>query len=112
MRKLLVVLFCISQFGCATATSFYGNAKIEGGPAGCQKICEGWGMTLAGMVALGDYTDGCICQAKESKLSVRDVGESLLQSGAGGAGGIEGAEREEERDWKWWLQGWPIPVGG
>jgi len=108
MRKLFVVLFCISQFGCATPTSFEGQAKIEGGPVGCKKICADWGMTLAGMVALGDYTDGCICQTKESKLSVKDVGKNLLQSGAGGAGGVGAAEESMALEWYDTL--WAAPV--
>jgi len=48
--------------GCAT--SFSGSAKVPNGPAGCQQQCGAWGMELAGMVAMGEYSDGCICQVR------------------------------------------------
>ena len=41
------------------------------------------------MVALGEYTDGCICKKKGEKLSMQDVGETIILSSAGvGAGAI------------------------
>jgi hypothetical protein len=46
--------------GCAT--TFYGAPKVPNGPAGCKAKCSSWGMELSGMVAMGDYSDGCICQ--------------------------------------------------
>jgi hypothetical protein len=48
--------------GCTT--TFYGSPKVTNGVAGCRSTCDGWGMDLAGMVKMGDYSDGCICQVK------------------------------------------------
>src|SRR5690349_9285611 len=60
MRALLAaVLLCAS---CGGPTQFRGDAKVKGGPAACRQICAGWNMELVGMVAMGDYSTGCICQ--------------------------------------------------
>lgn len=49
--------------GCAP-THFYGSAKVEKGPRGCSDQCQAWGMELVGMVKMGEYSDGCICQVR------------------------------------------------
>ena len=74
--------------GCATDTKFKGDAKIDDGPKGCEKICSGWDMELVGMVALGEYTDGCICKKKDASLSLSDVSQVLMSS-AVSPGGTE-----------------------
>jgi hypothetical protein len=56
----VMVLFAIAS--CATTTSFYGEPKVKNGAAGCKTICSGYGMELTGMIALGEYSDGCICE--------------------------------------------------
>jgi hypothetical protein len=79
--------------GCAT--SFTGNAHVSGGAPGCEAKCKAWGLELAGMVAMGEYSDACIC---------RRVGEktALLETGAAAAGNaaavvMEMRRAEEER---------------
>jgi len=57
---LVVLLLLLS--GCHTV--FYGAAKVSKGPRGCTEQCDTWGMDLAGMVAMGEYSDGCICQVR------------------------------------------------
>jgi hypothetical protein len=58
----------LSLFGAAVsmgcATSFTGSAHVPGGPAGCREVCGAYGMDLAGMVAMGEYSDGCICKVR------------------------------------------------
>ena len=81
--------------GCAT--SFSGSTKVDG-PDECRKICGKWGMELAGMVAMGDYTDGCICKVKGETLSLRDAGRGLLMSSAATAGGVSAVKRQMEKD--------------
>jgi hypothetical protein len=80
--------FCVVAFlaagasvGCATA--FKGNSHVPGGAAGCSKICSGYGMDLAGMVAMGEYSDGCICKVRGQAAS--SSGTELAVSGAGPA---------------------------
>jgi hypothetical protein len=86
-RLVIVALLAAVVSGCAT--SFSGNAKVDG-PAECRKVCGKWGMDLVGMVAMGEYTDGCICKVKGEQLSVNDMGKSALLSSAGAAGGAVG----------------------
>jgi hypothetical protein len=94
MKKLvLMVSMALLVGGCAT--SFSGSAKVEG-PAECRKICGKWGMELAGMVAMGEYTDGCICRVKGEHLTVNEIGKSVLLSSADPAGGAVGVVRQTQ----------------
>jgi hypothetical protein len=88
MEKILCFLLIALLAGCVTTTNFMGKAKIEGGVSECEAKCKKWGMELVGMVALGEYTDGCICKKKEPQLSMQDVGESVILSSAGSGGGV------------------------
>jgi hypothetical protein len=49
---------------CACTTTFYGAPRVNGGPRGCWEWCQSQGMDLAGMVKMGEYSDGCICQVR------------------------------------------------
>jgi hypothetical protein len=64
MIKILVTSLVLLSAGCVRPTTFTGEAKVVGGPAGCQAKCASWGMELAGMVVMGEYSDGCICQIR------------------------------------------------
>ena len=59
MRHALVVPV-FAMLSCAT--TFTGAAKVPNGVEGCKARCGSYGMELIGMVALGDYSDGCICE--------------------------------------------------
>ena len=99
MRRISWCLFLLLLAGCATPlTTFTGGAKIKGGPSGCEAKCNEWAMELVGMVALGEYTDGCICKKKGSQLSMQDVGETLSLSLAGSSGGVVAAVENERKD--------------
>jgi len=71
---VILVLAALSSGGCATA--FYGNPVVPNGPAGCRAVCAQWDMELAGMVQMGEYSNGCICQVK---------GKTVTSSAAGAA---------------------------
>jgi hypothetical protein len=58
--RVALVLSLLASLSCTT--TFYGAAKVPNGAAGCKAICTSYGMELTGMVALGDYSDGCICE--------------------------------------------------
>ncbi len=62
MRRTAIFALAWALAGCTT--SFYGAAKVPNGPTGCKAVCAGWEMELAGMVKMGEYSDGCICQVK------------------------------------------------
>jgi len=58
-RTLLATL-AVAASGCAT--TFFGAPEIQGGRAQCERVCAAWKMELAGMVQMGEYSNGCICQ--------------------------------------------------
>jgi hypothetical protein len=65
MARLIAAVSFVALSGCVTSsTVFAGAAKVPKGPEGCRERCESWGMQLAGMVQLGEYSDGCICEVK------------------------------------------------
>lgn len=73
--------------GCAT--KFTGDTSVDG-PAECRKKCDKYGMELAGMVAMGSYTDGCLCSVKGVRMSTSDIGHAVLLGAIGPAGGSAG----------------------
>ena len=95
--KKMIAAACLALLTAGCATSFSGSAKVDG-PVECRKICRGWGMDLAGMVAMGGYTNGCICRAKGEQLSLDETGRSVLLSSAGAAGGSVGVLLQMQDD--------------
>jgi hypothetical protein len=90
---LLALLFLTAQvLGCATA--FTGDAKVESGVSGCRKKCEGWGMELSGMVAMGEYSDGCICRVPGQTASLEPAG-ALVGGVAGVAMQMQRAQQQQ-----------------
>ena len=51
------------------------------------------------MVSLGEYTDGCICKKKDEKLSMQEVGDSLIMSSA--IAGIDAAYSSQKNSGAW-----------
>jgi hypothetical protein len=99
MKRILWFLIFLVLTGCAAPlTTFTGDPKIKEGPSGCEAKCNAWGMELVGMVALGEYTEGCICKKKGSELSMQDIGETLSLSLGGLGGGAVAAVESERRD--------------
>lgn len=97
MKRVLLFPLCVFFLMAGCTTVFYGSPKIQGGRMQCEEICENWDMTLAGMVALGEYTDGCICQVKDASLSVNDVGQTVINSSSIGGGGADGVFMQMQR---------------
>ncbi|HVI96134.1 MAG TPA: hypothetical protein VM753_19115 [Anaeromyxobacter sp.] len=62
--RWIAVAALVAAEGCATSTTFTGRPKVQNGVAGCQSACTAWGMELAGMVKIGEYSDGCICEVR------------------------------------------------
>lgn len=88
--KKVVVLAVVALLLSGCATSFTGSAMIKNGAAGCESKCSQLGLDFVGMVILGEYTDGCICKKKGEKLSMKDVGQSVVLSSAGAGAGAAG----------------------
>ena len=70
--KIFCLLSVLILTGCAT--SFSGSAHVT--PQECQAKCESWGMTLDGMVAMGEYSDACVCgkNGRTTKVAPVDAG--------------------------------------
>jgi hypothetical protein len=85
-KKILFCSLLLTTLSTGCATSFKGDAKVNGGPRGCQNICSRWGMRMTGMVALGEYTDGCICSVPGTQASQTEILKSVATTGAGAAG--------------------------
>ena len=85
---------------CGMPTSFKGEAKVPGGRVGCEEKCRLLGMELAGMVVMGEYSDGCIC-AVPNRPSTAEA-RALLMVGASGvvapAAGVRMQMDDEEDD--------------
>ena len=62
--KVVVTIAALAFLAAGCATSFTGEAHVEGGPTGCRAKCKAWGMDLSGMVAVGEYSDACICKVR------------------------------------------------
>ncbi len=71
-RKHGVVVAAFALAGCAT--TFSGEAKVPQGRTGCEQVCAGWRMNLVGMVQMGEYSTGCICQVKDAPVSTLAAG--------------------------------------
>jgi hypothetical protein len=84
MRTNAMLVAVVALTGCAT--QFTGAPKVQNGPAGCQASCDQWGMQLVGMVKMGEYSDGCICQrGTDATASAPSDGASATSSDASGA---------------------------
>jgi hypothetical protein len=81
------IVATLALAGCQTV--FTGAPKVTDGPKGCRAACDAWGMDLAGMVKMGEYSDGCICQVRPgTPAPATPPGKpSADASGAPGPGG-------------------------
>jgi len=80
MRMILGMAAAVTLAGCTTV--FTGAAKVTNGPAGCRASCDAWGMDLAGMVKMGEYSDGCICQVRPAAPAAPAPGPASVPSAA------------------------------
>jgi len=88
------LLVPVALLGCAT--SFTGSARVPGGAAGCRDVCHSYGMELAGMVAMGEYSDGCICKVT-TQASSNESTELAVAGAAPAAVGVVMAMRQREQ---------------
>ena len=92
-RAVLLSTIFLAMAGCAT--TFYGSAKVPDGLAGCKAKCSAWGMELSGMVAMGEYSDGCICQIPSTQQKA--ASGAVSAAGAAMAGVWIHMQAEQER---------------
>ena len=92
LRFFPLVLLSILLAGC-TATQFHGSPHINGGASGCESKCADQGLEMAGMVFLGEYTDGCICAKPGYHVEALDSAAPAV----GGAVGVILQQRREQQ---------------
>ena len=98
----LVIVFVLSALvaglvatGCAT--HFIGPAKIVNGRYGCHDLCRRWRMDMVGMVAMGHYSTGCICQVRGRRISEAVKSGAATFAGAACAGVAMQTRRHQEQ---------------
>ena len=75
IRTLMILVLAAALCGCATA--FTGSAHVDDGPSGCMKKCKGWGLEFTGMVAMGEYSDACICSRPGKPVAPKAVAGAM-----------------------------------
>ena len=93
MKRFSLVLMMLTLTGCAT--TFSGEAHLE--KADCVQKCKSWGMTLAGMVAMGEYSDACVCKASPGGSAALDQELDLHFAAASTASGATGVILQARR---------------
>src|SRR5437868_11558230 len=94
--RLAVIASAFAVLSCAT--TFSGASKVPNGAAGCRAICSSYKMELTGMVALGEYSDGCICEVPGKHASaaaaVAAVAEVVLAQERARRGNLKRSVRD------------------
>lgn len=86
MKIITIVFLLLFLIGCAT--TFTGEAHLT--PQQCISKCKSWDMDLDSMVAMGEYSDACVCKVRSESLR-------SSASTAGGAIGVIMQMREQEQ---------------
>ncbi|HEY8042307.1 MAG TPA: hypothetical protein VIF15_21035 [Polyangiaceae bacterium] len=88
----LVAPVLLALSGCTT--QFSGEAHVVGGPAGCERKCAAWNEEFVGMVAMGEYSDACICHVPGAKpVTPADAATPA----AGAAGTIMQTDQQQQQ---------------
>ncbi len=94
MKKILAALLGIGIAGCAT--SFTGSPHVENGRQGCESKCKSQGMEVAGMVYMGEYTDGCVCIVPGQSAARRRLLMAAVDGAAAGSAGVVLQMRQQQ----------------
>jgi hypothetical protein len=89
--RALVLVAALSASGCAT--TFTGDAKVPGGSRGCASMCAAQGLDFAGMVMMGEYSDGCICTTRGGTVSSAHA----ASAGTAAAAGVNMQMRQQQQ---------------
>lgn len=97
MNLKTIPILLLSILLCSCTTKFFGNAHID--RVDCQKKCESWNMDLSGMVAMGEYSSGCVCRERSKNSSkVESLENSLGAVSAAGVAVVTLMEEEESAE--------------
>ncbi len=102
LRSLLATGVVIASFalgGCNRPTKFTGEAKVPGRQQGCETVCQRLGMELAGMVVMGEFSNGCICAVAPRADNRAGSDDKLVLVGASGAvAAVAGVQSRQSSD--------------
>jgi hypothetical protein len=91
MKRFVIALVSATMaLGCATA--FTGEAHVEGGPKGCAAKCSAWGQEFVGMIAMGEYSDACVCRVPGKQVAIAEIAGAV----GGGAAGVVMQTRRQQ----------------
>jgi hypothetical protein len=93
--SVIVMIGLIGLLAAGCSTVFTGAPYVKGGPSGCRAKCKAWGMDLTGMVAVGEYSDACICQLPSTAKGT--AGDETAAVGAAAAGVAMQAQRAAQQ---------------
>lgn len=97
-RLICAVLTAGTLAACVQPTTFHGSAKVPTGAAGCRAMCSAQGMELAGMVFMGEYSDGCICSLPGQSPAVVMSGAAAQAAAVGVRMQMTRAEERRRQD--------------
>ena len=89
--KTLSMVCAIVATASGCATSFTGSAHVEGGRAGCERKCAGDGLTMQGLVYMGEYSSACVCAVPGSAAT-----GAAASAGGGAVGVVMQMRRQQE----------------
>ncbi|WP_428266024.1 hypothetical protein [Haliangium sp.] len=89
IRICILVAAATVFAGCQFQTSFAGAPHVPNGAAGCRTMCIAQGMQLAGMVFMGEYSDGCVCV-----LPGQNAAEVVSRAGAAAGSAAAGVRMQ------------------
>lgn len=100
MLKQIFGVLTMGFLAAGCATNFTGNARVADGRAGCEAKCTAAGMKLAGMVFMGEYTDGCVCVVPTQSAMTESQVVAAAEAGAaaGGTGVVLQRQRQDQQN--------------
>lgn len=93
----LLSLVVVASAACTSQTRFDGQPTVASGRLGCEKKCAALKMELVGMVLMGEYSDGCICQVPGKTVAAGAAAVGAGQAAARVAVDTELATRPPKR---------------
>src|SRR5215211_4459335 len=92
--NIVTLVLALAASGCYTV--FLGEAKVPGGRQTCEQYCGLAGMELTGMVFMGEYTNGCICEIRRERSPTTSGGASA-GAAAAAAGVVQQMRRSSDQ---------------
>lgn len=100
LAKVLSLIGALAGLaGCASPTSFEGEAKFPGGLDGCRRQCAARQLDFGSFIYIGEYSTACACKAPAAR-GIAGAAPEAAGSGdeeAAVAAAVSGAELQRRR---------------